>query len=88
MHTVKTKDVTSSAYPGLTAEAVEAREAALARFARWEADHPTRLEPAAAIAGVAALYDLLPASSRLCPPDPSGIMAFHAALLQARTGSP
>jgi len=87
MHTVKTKGVTSSAYPGLTAEAVLAREAALARFAHWEADHLTRLEPAAALDGVAALYDLLPASSRLCPPDPSGVMAFHAALLRAGTAS-
>ena len=85
---MKAKSVTSTAYPGLTAEAVEAWEAALARFARWEADHLTRLEPAAALAGVAALYDLLPASSRFCPPDPSGVMAFHAALLHAGFASP
>jgi hypothetical protein len=88
MHGVKAKGVASSVNPGLTAEAVLAREAALARFARWEADHPAHLEPAAAIAAVAALYDLLPASSRLRAPDPSGVMAFHALLLRARSAAP
>lgn len=85
---MKAKDVTSSTYPGLTAEAVLAREAALARFARWEADHLVHPGPAAALAAVAALYDLLPASSRLRAPDPSGVMAFHALLLQARPAAP
>lgn len=85
---MKAKDVTPRAYPGLTAEAMLAREAALVRFALWEADHPVHPGPAAALAAVAALYDLLPASSRLRAPDPSGVMAFHALLLQARPATP
>ena len=85
---MKGKGVTARVYPGLTAEAVLAREAALARFERWEADHPAHLGPGAALAAVAALYDLLPVSSRLRAPDPSGVMAFHALLRQSRSAAP
>ena len=70
-------------YPGLTAEAIRARAAALERFARWEACHPQHLSPAAALAAAAALYELLPAESRTRPVDPSGVMAFHALLARA-----
>jgi hypothetical protein len=85
---VKAKEITSKVYPGLTAKAVRERETALERFARWQADHPAQPAPAAAIAAVAALYDLLPASGRRRAPDPSGVVAFHALLLQAKTAAP
>jgi hypothetical protein len=75
---VKTKDITTRIYPGLTAEAVRDREVALERFASWEADHPALLAPDAALAAVAALYDLLPVATRRRAPDPSGVMAYHA----------
>jgi hypothetical protein len=77
--------VTTKAYPGLTAEALRAREAALERFARWEAVHPATLSPTAAIAAATALYDLLPAESRVRAVDPSGVMALHA--LMSRLGA-
>jgi hypothetical protein len=77
---VKKKDAVAPLYPGLTAEAFRAREAAFERCARWEAEHPKHWDPAAAIAAVTALYDLLPEESRRRAPDPSGIMAFHALL--------
>ena len=64
-------------YPGLTAEAIRLREAALKRFARWEAEHPASRPASAAIAAVAALYELLPPESRRRAPDPSGVIAFH-----------
>jgi hypothetical protein len=70
-------------YPGLTAEAIRAREAALERFACWEAEHPASRPASAALAAVAALYELLPAESRRRAPDPSGVMAFHALMARA-----
>jgi hypothetical protein len=79
---VKAKGITSRIYLGLTAEAVRDREVALERFAAWEADHPARLAPDAALAAVAALYDLLPAATRRRAPDPSGVMAYHAFFVQ------
>jgi hypothetical protein len=81
---VKMKDAVAKVCPGLTAEAVRAREAAFERFARWEAEHPTRYEPAAALAAVTALYDLLPVESRHRAPDPEGVMAFHALLSRTK----
>ena len=39
------------------------------------------------LAAVALLYDLLPAESRSRPPDPSGVMAFHALLARAGSAS-
>jgi hypothetical protein len=73
-------------YPELTREALTAREAALERFARWEARHPACRSASAAIAGVAALYELLPPESRRRPPDPSGVRAFHALMARLATG--
>jgi hypothetical protein len=75
--------MSSRFYPGLTAEAVRARAAALERFARWEAHHGPRLSAAAAVAAAGALYDLLPATSKTRPVDPSGVMALHALLARA-----
>jgi hypothetical protein len=76
--------VITRVYPGLTAEAIRAREAALERFARWEEEHPATFSPAAAIAAATALYELLPAESRVRAVDPSGVMAFHAILSRIR----
>ncbi len=77
--------MTERLYPDLTTEAIVARETALERYARWEAGHPALRSPSAAIAGVAALYELLPAASRCRAPDPSGVMTFHALLKGTRT---
>ncbi len=70
-------------YPGLTREAVEARSAALDRFARWQASNPARLTPAEALAAAGALYEMLPEAGRQRPVDPSGVMAFHSILSRA-----
>jgi hypothetical protein len=75
--------VTGRLYPDLTSEAVVAREAALERYARWEAGHPALRSAAAAIAGVAALYELLSPESRRRAPDPSGVEAFHELMARA-----
>jgi hypothetical protein len=75
--------VTGRAYPGLTAEAIAARQAALQRFARWEDRHPAMLTPSAAVAAASALYDMLSAESRSRPVDPAGVMTFHALLSRA-----
>jgi hypothetical protein len=56
------------------------RAAALARFAKWEANHPASLSPAAAIGAIGALFETLPPASRTRPVDPAGVMAFHQLL--------
>jgi hypothetical protein len=76
--------VTARLYPGLTADAIRARAAAFERFARWEAEHPAKLTPAAAIAAATALYDLIPAESRVRAVDPSGVMTLHALMSRFR----
>jgi hypothetical protein len=53
---------------------------ALARFAAWESVHPMQLTPAAAIAAIGTLYELLPPESRRRPVDPSGVARMQAAL--------
>jgi hypothetical protein len=50
------------------------------RFAAWESAHPMQLTPAAAIAAIGTLYELLPPESRRRPVDPSGVLRMHAAL--------
>ncbi len=67
-------------YGGLRREAVDARAATLERFAAWERRHPPTPSAEVALAGVAALYDLLPAGSRTRPVDPSGVIALQRAL--------
>lgn len=67
-------------YPSLDAAAVRARAEALLRFAVWEKTRRPSLSPADALARVAFLFDLLPASSRLRPVDPSGVMRMHRRL--------
>ena len=56
------------------------RAEALARFETWEASHVMRLSPAAAIAAIGTLYDLLPAASRRRAVDPAGVARMHEAL--------
>jgi len=70
--------LTGRLYPDLTPEAIAAREGALERYARWEEAHPASRSASDAIAGVAALYELLPPESRRRPLDTSGVRAFHA----------
>jgi hypothetical protein len=59
---------------------VRERADCFARFAAWEASHPARLPPAAAVAAIGALYQLLPPTSRRRPIDTSGVARLHAAL--------
>jgi hypothetical protein len=67
-------------YGGLSAEAIRARSAALARFTTWEYRHAPQLSAEAALAGVASLYELLPPASRSRPVDTRGVSAMHLAL--------
>jgi len=53
-----------------SAAALRARARALARYEAWDREHPEPLEPAQAIAAVAALYRLLPEESRRREDDP------------------
>ena len=71
---------TSGSYAGLSREAMLAREEALARFAAWSQMRRSSLEPAAALAAISALYDMLPAASRHVALDVSGIMTMHRLL--------
>ncbi|MBI4914786.1 MAG: hypothetical protein HY825_02975 [Acidobacteria bacterium] len=68
---------------GVLAAAIRARNRALGRFADWGAANPCRLQPAAAVAGVATLYELTPTNSRRRPVDTDGIRACHRALAKA-----
>jgi hypothetical protein len=67
-------------YDGLSREALLAREQALARFAEWARTRPSTLEPAAALAAISALYDMLPIASRHVALDVSGIMTMQRLL--------
>jgi hypothetical protein len=62
------------------AELLRARIEGFERFARWEASHPARMTPAAAVASIGALYVLLPPEARRRPVDPSGVRRMHDAL--------
>jgi hypothetical protein len=77
---VNSRIPTSGLYDGLSREALLAREEALSRFAAWAQMRPSTLEPAAALAAVAGLYDMLPATSRHVALDVSGIMTMHRLL--------
>ena len=79
--------MTDRLYPELTRAALLARERALERFAEWEAAHPAALSPAAALAAVAALFEMLPAESRRRAPDPTGVMRFHELMARATPAS-
>jgi hypothetical protein len=65
---------------GNLADLHRARARAFARFAEWEAAHPATLTPAAAVASIGALYQLLPSASRQRPIDTAGIARMHDAL--------
>lgn len=62
------------------AAALHERAEALARFEAWEAAHPNRLSPAAALEAIGALCDLLPPAARLRPVDPAGVIVLHETL--------
>ena len=66
------------------ADQVRERAAALQRFADWEAAHPTRLAPSAALEAIGAIYQLLPPSGRRRQVDPTGVMALHETLSRLR----
>jgi hypothetical protein len=67
-------------YPGLTADAIRAREAALSRYEAFAPTAPVTMSPAEALAAVGLLYDLLPPESRERAVDPDGLAALHRAL--------
>ncbi len=52
------------------AEALHERNRALAAYARWDREHPVAVDPARALAAVAALYRLLPPDARRREDDP------------------
>ena len=79
--------MTERLYPELTRAALLAREGALEHFAEWEAAHPAALSPAAAIAAVAALFEMLPAASRRRDLDPAGVMRFHELMARVTPAS-
>ena len=56
------------------------RAAGLKRFAEWETEHPVEMSPAQALAGIGALYELMPAEFRERKFDPEGITAMRKAL--------
>jgi len=62
----------------------------LGRYEAWERDHPSNLDPAAAIRAVSFLYDLLPRDVRCREDDPrfEGIRRMREALavLKPRRG--
>jgi hypothetical protein len=68
------------------ADQIRARAEALEQFTEWQAIHPVRLSPAAALELVGALYELLPPSGRRRAVDASGVMTLHETLRLA-TGS-
>lgn len=60
--------------------ALRARREAFERYAEWERANPSHLDPAAAIAGIGFLYDLMDPVARDRPFDPSGIANMHRKL--------
>jgi len=53
-----------------TAEGLREKARAFDAFARWEEEHPHRLEGIAALSAVGCLYDLLPPEARTRETDP------------------
>ena len=66
--------------PGNLAALLRRRAEALGRFATWESSHLMELTPAAAIAAIGTLYQLLPPDSRRRAVDPAGVARMHEAL--------
>jgi hypothetical protein len=56
------------------------RAEALARFAQWEARHPSTMAASAAVEGVGTLYELLPADRRRRRLDVTGVARLHTCL--------
>jgi hypothetical protein len=65
------------------ADGVRERARALEQFAVWDAAHPSRPSPSAALDAIGTLYELLPHASRQRPPDPAGVMMLHKTLERA-----
>ena len=65
---------------GSLAAKLRVRTEALARFAAWESSHVMRLTPAAAVAAIGTLYQLLPPESRRRAIDTAGVARMHEAL--------
>ncbi|HXC53287.1 MAG TPA: hypothetical protein VN634_20550 [Candidatus Limnocylindrales bacterium] len=63
-----------------TREELRARNAALSRYEQWQLGRVAVMRPDQAISAVAALYELLPASSRDRPFDPTGVVTMHERL--------
>jgi hypothetical protein len=68
--------------PASLATLLRLRAEALTRFAAWESSHLMKLTPAAAVAALGTLYQLLPPESRRRAVDPSGVVRMHEALRQ------
>jgi hypothetical protein len=66
--------------PGTLAALLRIRSEALARFAIWESSHVMALTPAAAVAAIGTLYQLLPPESRRRSIEPGGVARMHQAL--------
>lgn len=66
--------------PGNLTTLLRVRAEALARFATWESSHVMKLTPAAAVAAIGTLYQLLPSESRRRAIDPAGVACMHEAL--------
>jgi hypothetical protein len=60
------------------ADLLRARTERLERFAIWSSLHPPMLTPAAAVASIGSLYQLLPPASRQRPVDTAGVARMHA----------
>jgi hypothetical protein len=65
---------------GGLATMLRVRAEGFARFAEWESSHLMILTPAAAVAAIGALYQLLPQASRHRPIDTTGVARMHDAL--------
>jgi hypothetical protein len=59
---------------------LSSRKAGFKRFSEWEHRNPPELSAAQALAGIGALYELMPAEFRERKFDPEGIAAMRKAL--------
>jgi hypothetical protein len=59
---------------------LSSREAGFKRFSEWERRNPPELSAAQALAGIGALYELMPRASRKREYSPKGIAAMRKAL--------
>jgi hypothetical protein len=62
------------------AAALRHRLEAFVRYGQWEERSHTAISPAAAVAGLGFIYDLLPADARRRDVDPTGVQIMHRCL--------